>query len=92
LAAGFGSLALFGVAVLLTDKSLKRFFPEPRDPLAPVREPGCLLQAAVCIAWLLVLGLLFWPSIEALKRHACKGSTDFEYCMEGGPNPEYDRL
>jgi hypothetical protein len=31
----------------------------------------------------LLLGLLVWPSIEALDAVACRSATDFEACMDG---------
>lgn len=78
-----GTFAIFGAAVWLASKTLDRFYPEPDDIYAPVREPGCLLFGAVVLGYLLILGLLFYPAIDALKRHSCRGAEDFELCVEG---------
>lgn len=86
LVSAFGTLALLGLAIWLAVKTLNHFYPTPRNPLAPVREPGCWLFAVVAIAYAIPLFLLFFPSIEALNRYACKGSRDFAECVNpSGP-------
>lgn len=39
------------------------------------------------LAAFVVLGLLFYPSIDALKKKSCSGADDFEECMEGSDEP-----
>lgn len=38
---------------------------------------------AVGILAALLIGIALWPAMEALKAISCKGSNDFEACIEG---------
>jgi len=37
---------------------------------------------------LIMLFLLFYPSIDSLKKRACRDAVDFEECMDP-PEPDY---
>ena len=85
---GSGILALLGTigllvgALCLANKTIAHFYPPPLSPLAPLKKHRGWQVGLVTLMYLLLLGLLFWPSIDALKRHACKGANDFEECMD----------
>ena len=83
LLAGILTLALLGLAVWLADRTLNWLTPRLSQRASDGQVNGCLALLALSAAWIAVLGILFYPSVTALQRHACKGADDFELCMSG---------
>jgi hypothetical protein len=59
----------------------------PYDPWKERR--GCLFQILLFLALLTGLLILFDGGITALQRHACKGSEDFQNCMDPEPREDW---
>lgn len=71
---------MLAASIWLADLTLKRFVRREMGD-----TPGCLAMLALTALYMLALGLVFYPGIEALQRHACAGAEDFELCMEPAP-------
>jgi hypothetical protein len=83
-----GTLLLFLGPVWLTFKIVPELR-KPRgggsfwEPTPWQRRKRAGLQVAVGLLLFALMGTTFYPSLEAIKRHGCKDSRDFEFCMEG---------
>lgn len=80
--ANFGLLALIALAAWLADKTLARFYPEPSDPRAAWKEPGCLVMVLAWAFYLVLLLALFYPSLEMLERYSCRSAANYQDCMD----------
>lgn len=45
---------------------------------------GCLFMGLVFAAITILFGLMFWPTLTSIARHACKHAADFASCMGTG--------
>ncbi|HQS70017.1 MAG: hypothetical protein B7Y36_08355 [Novosphingobium sp. 28-62-57] len=77
------TLALVAASAWLMSKVMARI-PEQRT-----ENRELALGCTIWLAFFLLLGLLFWPSIHVLKSYSCGKAEDYELCMDP---PESDPM